>query len=69
MVTRRDRTLLLMLMFQAVFNTAAASAHLGQLLPPWGIALVGLLSSMISAATGVYVVMTQEPIPRVPTGL
>lgn len=69
MVTRRDRALLIMLMVQAALDTAAMSAHLTQVLPPWGVAMVGLVSAMMSAATGVYVVASREPLPPYPTGV
>lgn len=60
MTTRRDNKILLFLMVQAAVSAANASAYLAALLPPSGVALVGLLSVMLSAATGVYVTLTRE---------
>lgn len=66
MTTKRDNRILLLLMVQAMISAANASAYLTTLLPTKGVAAVGLLSVMLSAATGVYVTLTRETehIPR-----
>lgn len=66
MTTRRDNRIILFLMLQAMVSAANTSAYLTTLLPTRGVAAVGLLSVMLSAATGVYVTLTRETerIPR-----
>lgn len=66
MTTRRDSKILLLLMLNAALNAANTSAYLGQFAPKWAVAVVGLASAMFSAATGVYVIATQDP-PKPPT--
>jgi hypothetical protein len=59
-VTRRDSRIILFLMINAALNAASTTAYLAQFAPKWIVAVVGLLSSMWSAATGIYVTVTQE---------
>lgn len=66
MTTRRDNKILLFLMIQAAVSAANASAYLTTLLPSKGVAAVGLLSVMLSAATGIYVTLTRET-ERIPS--
>lgn len=61
MVTRRDRWLLLMLMSNAATNAVTSSAYLTEIANRPTVAVVGLVSAALSAATGVYVVATREP--------
>lgn len=60
MQTKRDLTLIILLMVNASIAAAAGSSALAQLFPPLIVAAVGLLSSMFSAATAVYVALTKE---------
>lgn len=66
MTTRRDNRILLLLMVQAAVSAANASAYLTTLLDAKGVAAVGLISVMLSAATGIYVTVTRETerVPR-----
>lgn len=61
MQTKRDRVLIIALCSQAAISAAAGSSSLAQLAPVAIVAAVGLLSSMLSAATAVYVSVTREP--------
>lgn len=47
-------------MVNAALNAASTTAYLGAIAPKWVIAVVGLISAMWSAATGIYVTVTQE---------
>lgn len=69
MTTRRDNRIILFLMVNASISAANASAYLAQLLPPVGVAGVGLLSTMLSAATGIYVTLTRETEQVPPPGI
>lgn len=69
MTTRRDSRILAFLMLNAALSAANTSAYLGEFAPRWVVAVVGLLSAMTSAATGVYVVATQEPPSTPPRGI
>lgn len=60
MTTKRDGRILAFLMANAALQAANTSVYLGQFAPPWVSAVVGLLSGMFSAATGVYVVASRE---------
>ena len=61
MVTERDGVLLLMLMGNAVLDAVTTSAHLTEVVTKPAAAILGLVSAMVSAATGVYVVWSREP--------
>lgn len=60
MTTLRDSRIILFLMINAALNAAATTAFLSEVAPKWFVAIVGLLSAMWSAATGIYVTVTQE---------
>lgn len=60
MTTRRDSRILMLLMVNAALNAANTASFMTQFAPPWVSALVAMGSAMFSAATGVYVVATQE---------
>jgi hypothetical protein len=60
MTTRRDGRILMFLMANAGLTAANTSAYLTAILPPKGVALVGLLSVVVSAMTGIYVTVTKE---------
>lgn len=60
MITRRDSRVLMLLMGNAALNAANTASFMTQFAPPWVSALVAMMSAMFSAATGVYVVATQE---------
>lgn len=66
MTTQRDSRIILFLMINAALNAASTTAYLGAIAPKWVIAIVGLISAMWSAATGIYVTVTQETqrLPR-----
>lgn len=67
MQTRRDRALLILLCTNAGLGFIGSSAYTAQLLPLWGIALVGLVSGTLSTVTATYVAFTRE-YERVPIG-
>lgn len=60
MQTRRDRGLIVVLAVQAAISAASGSALLAELAPRPVVAAVGLMSSMLSSATAVYVALTKE---------
>jgi hypothetical protein len=60
MVTRRDRWLLIMLMLNAAVNAVTSSAYLVEIADRTTVAVIGLVSAALSAATGVYVVSSRE---------
>lgn len=64
MVTRRDATLLVLLMCNAALDAMTTSAHLSEVASKPVVATLGLVSSGLSAATGVYVVWSKEPTER-----
>lgn len=60
MQTRRDRGLIIALVAQAAISAASGSALLAELAPRPVVAAVGLLSSMLSSSTAVYVAVTTD---------
>jgi hypothetical protein len=58
--TRRDGRIILFLMINAALNAASTTAYLSSIAPKGVTAVVGLVSAMWSAATGIYVTVTQE---------
>jgi len=62
MQTRRDRGLIVALVVQAAIQAAAGSALLTELAPRPVVAAVGLLSSMLSSSTAVYVAVSREGV-------
>lgn len=60
MQTRRDQGLIAALVVQAAISAAASSALLAELAPRPVVAAVGLISSMLSSATAVYVTASRE---------
>lgn len=60
MQTRRDRWLIIALVGQAALSAASGSALLAELAPRPVVAAVGLLSSMLSSSTAVYVAVTKD---------
>lgn len=76
MQTRRDRVLIVALCSQAAISAAAGSSLLAEIASRPVVAAAGLLSSMLSAATAMYVSLTREPVtsaervtPRGPYGV
>lgn len=63
MVTKRDKVLVVLLMADAAFKTVAASALLTQVASTVVVSTFGLISAATSAATGVYVVWSRDPVP------
>jgi len=62
MQTQRDRGLIVALVIQAAISAASGSALLAELAPRPVVAAVGLLSSMLSSSTAVYVAVTKEGV-------
>lgn len=60
MNTPRDKGLIMALVVQAAISAASGSALLAELAPRPVVAGVGLLSSMMSSSTAVYVALTKE---------
>ncbi len=60
MNTRRDKGLIIALMVQAAVSAASGSALLTELVSRPIVAFVGLISSMLSSSTAVYVALTKE---------
>lgn len=66
MTTRRDSRILLLLMANAALNAGNTAGFMTEIAPHWASALLAMVSAMFSAATGVYVVATQEPPTSTP---
>jgi hypothetical protein len=63
-VTRRDKTLVLLLMANASMDAIVTSVHLSEVASRPVVAIFGLISAGLSAATGVYVVWSRDPYPN-----
>lgn len=64
MVTKRDKTLVALLMLNATMDAITTSAHLTEVASRPVVAVFGLISAGLSAATGVYVVWSRDPQPN-----
>lgn len=62
MQTKRDRTLIVLLLANAAINAAAGSSYLAQLVSVSVVATVGLLNAMLSSITAAYVAISREPV-------
>jgi Kef-type K+ transport system membrane component KefB len=62
MQTNRDRGLIVALVIQAAIQAAAGSALLTELAPRPIVAAVGLISSMLSSSTAVYVAVSRDGV-------
>lgn len=60
MTVNRDKGLIIVLVIQAAISAASGSALLAELAPRPVVAAVGLLSSMLSSSTAVYVAVTKD---------
>lgn len=60
MTTRRDGRIVFLLMLNAALNAGNTAGFMTDIAPHWASALMSMFSAMFSAATGVYVVATQE---------